>query len=152
MEFKGFKNVSWYGADPLRAFGRAIENGQTRLVPGSLITDQILSDHGPYMVIADTETGKIEWSGGQISETVRRTARLTRQVSYKVITWWGREPFRELGRTLFYGQGRQVPARVISTRLLDRYGAFLTVLDSTTGKFDWIGSRVPKQRRSVTLA
>jgi len=152
MEFKGFKNVSWYGADPLRVFGRAIESGQTRLVSGTLITDQILSDHGPYMVIADTETGKIEWSGGQISETVRRTARLTRQASYKVITWWGREPFRELGRTLFYGQGRQVPARVISTRLLDRYGDFLTVLDATTGKFDWIGRRVPKQRRSVTLA
>ena len=151
MEFKGFKNVTWYGAEPLRVFGRAIEYGQTRLIPGSLITDQVLADYGSYMVIANAESGNVEYSGGQIAETTRRTARLTRQASYKIITWWGREPFRQLGRTLFYGQGRQVPARVINTGLLNRFGSHLTVLDVTTGKFDWIGSSVPKQRRSVTL-
>lgn len=151
MEFKGIKNVTWYGGDPLRAFGRAIEYGQTRLVPGRLITQAILADYGNYMVIADQDTGKVEWSGALINESTRRTARLNQQASYKIITWWGREPFRNLGRTLYYGQGRQVPGRAINNGLLNRHGAFMTVRDVATGKFDWIGANIPRQRRSVTL-
>ena len=154
MAFESSKsyNVTWYGAEPLRALVRPIEYGQTRIVPGSKLTDQLIADYGATMVISDVDTGAVLYSGGEIDEALRRATRALTQSSYKILTWWGREPFRELGRTWVYGQSRVVPPQVITSRLLDRVGDYVVVQDQASGAFDWIGRLTPNNRtpRSIT--
>lgn len=63
----------------------------------------------------------------------------------KVVTWWDRHrPLRALPRVLTYSQFLVVPERLVTSDFLNRYGAYLTVQDQSTGDYDFIGTSVPE--------